>query len=198
MHISFDLDGTIIDSLDSVKNSFRIALEINQVETKKEILVGPPLDSLVSTHVGDNAHLRMLVRNSFIKEYDENFAITAHLYSGIECVLRSLVKNNNVISLVTNKRKVPTYKILKQLNLIDIFDIVICSDEYEYGSSKSERLLNIRVKDTENIYIGDTQADYIAAAKANYKFLGVTWGYGNISNSAMISNPHEIEKYING
>jgi len=198
MHISFDLDGTIIDSLDSVKHSFQKALIINQVETTKEIIVGPPLDSLVSTHVGDNAHLRRLVRNSFIKEYDENFAITANLYSGIECVLRSLIKNNNVISLVTNKRKVPTHKILKQLNLIDIFDLVICSDEYEFGSSKSERLLNIRLKDTENIYIGDTQEDCIAATKAHYKFLGVAWGYGNISTSAMINNPNEIEKCING
>ena len=198
MHISFDLDGTIIDSLDSVKNSFQRALKINHVETKKEIIVGPPLDSLVSTHVGDNAHLRRLVRNSFMKEYDENFAITAKLYSGVECVLRSFMKSNNVISLVTNKRRIPTHKILKQLNLIDIFDLVICSDEYEYGSSKSERLLNIRLKDTDNIYIGDTQEDCIAAKKAHYKFLGVAWGYGNISNSAMVRSPHEIEKYVNG
>ena len=198
MHISFDLDGTIIDSLESVKHSFQKALKINQVETKKEIIVGPPLDSLVATHVGDNAHLKRLVKNTFINEYDENFAITANLYPGVERILRSLMKNNNVISLVTNKRKAPTYKILKQLNLIDIFDLVVCSDDYDCGSSKSERLLHIRLKDTENIYIGDTQEDYISATKAHYKFLGVAWGYGNISNSTMMRNPHEIEKYING
>ena len=42
MHISFDLDGTIIDSLPSIKNSLEIALEINHVKTTNEIKVGPP------------------------------------------------------------------------------------------------------------------------------------------------------------
>jgi phosphoglycolate phosphatase-like HAD superfamily hydrolase len=198
MHISFDLDGTIIDSMESVKKSFKIALEINHLETKKEIKVGPPLDQLLVTHVGDDAKLKRLIRNSFIKVYDENLAITATLYNGIENVLRYLETCNNTISLVTNKRKYPTYQILRQYNLTELFDIIICSDESNYGSTKLERLLNIRIKDKKNIYIGDTHSDYLAATEANYHFLSATWGYDNLNKGVTLNRPQEILEYIYG
>ena len=67
--------------------------------------LGLPLDQLLAMHVGDNVNLRRLVKNSFIEVYDNNLAITATLYAGIERVLKNLVNQNNIISLVTNKRK---------------------------------------------------------------------------------------------
>ena len=198
MHISFDLDGTIIDSLESIKNSFQIALEKNEVEIKKEIIIYSPLDHLLTTHLGDEENLKKLVKNSFIKEYDENFATTAIFYSGIERVLRNLKKSDNIISLVTNKRKVPTFKILGKYNAIDLFDIIVCSDEFDFGTTKFERLHSLRVKDRKNFYIGDTQADCVAATKANYRFLGAGWGYDDLTNCIIMNKPQEILENING
>ena len=149
-------------------------------------------------HVGDNINLRRLVKNSFIEVYDNNLAITATLYAGIERVLKNLVNQNNIISLVTNKRKIPTYKILRQYNLTELFDVIICSDEHDYGSTKLDRLRNIRISDKENIYIGDTHFDYEAAIEANYRFLFASWGYDNLAECEIINNPSEILKFIYG
>ena len=198
MHVSFDLDGTIIDSMESVKKSLKIALEINHVETRKEIKIGPPLDQLLVTHVGDDGELKRVIKNSFIETYDEKLAITATLYPGIKDVLKNLATDANIISLVTNKRKYPTYQILRQYNLTHLFDVIICSDEYNHGATKLERLLNIRVKGRENMYIGDTHSDYVAATGANYYFLSATWGYDNLKKGVILNRPQDILEYIHG
>ena len=198
MHVSFDLDGTIIDSMESVKKSFKIALEVNDVEIKKEIKIGPPLDELLVAHVGDDAELKRLIRNSFIRTYDEKLAITATLYPGIKDIILNLAMGDNIISLVTNKRKFPTYRILREYNLTHLFDVIICSDEYNHGATKVERLLTIRDKDRKNIYIGDTHSDYVAATEANYHFLSATWGYDSLNKGVILNRPQEILEYVYG
>ena len=77
--------------------------------------------------------------------------------------------------MLQTKEKIPTYKILRQHNLTELFDVIICSDEHDYGSTKLDRLRNIRISDKENIYIGDTHFDYEAAIEANYRFLFASW-----------------------
>jgi len=191
-HFSFDLDGTIIDSEQSVNWSINASLRDLGMDDRDIKVVGPSLDDLVySLGIGDLS-VQKKIKNGFIFHYDENYCLNTKLYPQIEQTLRALKHRDVYLSLVTNKRKIPTMKILKNFGIIELFSEICCIDAL---GGKSKILKSLSVPNVENYYIGDLKGDYFAAKDAGYKFLHASWGYGNVFGVSKLDSAEEILKF---
>lgn len=186
--IIFDLDGTLIDSQDSILNAIRITLNELGVEAQVPVakeLIGPPLIKTLAkiTAIKDSLVLNAIA-NKFKQHYDSVGCIEALAYSGIQYLLESLRSLDYVLYIATNKRSIPTNKILDHLSWASLFAVVYSIDmnSDKPFNSKGEMiaglLSNEYIDPKRALYIGDRDEDYWAAKENGLRCILVDWGYG--------------------
>lgn len=199
----FDLDGTIIDSAFAIRSSLEIALQKNNIKNFRDldsIEIGPPLRETVHSLVDDKTVDTILkVEADFKSIYDDRGFLNTVLYPGIFELLTYLKKNYVQLFLATNKRRLPTVKIIDHLNLTPFFSGIYCLDDLILRNPSKSDLLQFlldreRLSPENCLYIGDTSGDMVAADKALIEFIYVNWGYGRLENcgSKKISHPNEL------
>ena len=206
-HVIFDLDGTLINSSESILASISRAFdESNQVLryplTNK--VIGPPLKETLSYLSGtEDPSILKLLSDRFKKNYDEKGVLQTKVYPGISAMLSKLMRHNIYMYVVTNKRIVPTLKILDHLGWDQYFLSVFCIDSFdEFVKSKADLIkhtLEIYNIKNEVFYIGDTEEDMIASNSAKVPFVFVKWGYGSLAFSNQhfqVSKPEQILDFI--
>jgi len=187
-HLIFDLDGTLIDSSDSIKKSLIEACKINNIKPItpiSEIKIGPPLDEMIySISPYQDSSLVSLIKESFITLYDSKFCIECVIYPG---AINAIIKASEDVDLflVTNKRINPTLKILRHFNISEYFKAVIGCDTYESNGLSKGKAINRLVNEyalskTNCSYFGDTKGDEVACQEAGIDFFYVPWGYGDL------------------
>jgi phosphoglycolate phosphatase len=188
--VIFDLDGTLIDSQQSILNAIKIALNESGLQAKIPVtkeLIGPPLIDTLSriTAVKDRLILNA-VANRFKLHYDAVGYRDSVVYPGIHNLLESLHNQGYVLYVATNKRLIPTKKIIDYLSWGSLFSAIysIDSNEEKPFKNKSEMisaLLREKAIDIKSaIYIGDRVEDYEAAKFNGLPCILVDWGYGEI------------------
>ena len=202
-HIIFDLDGTLIDSSESILGSFASAFEDCNRELKyplTEEIIGPPLIETLSKLSGtkDPSVLGLLAQQ-FKKNYDEKGFLQTKVYPGISIMLGNLMRQDIYMYVVTNKRIVPTLKILHHLGWEHYFVNICCIVSFkELVKSKADlikHILEIHNIKNEVFYIGDTEEDMIASRNAKVPFVFVKWGYGSLmftDQHFQVSKPEQI------
>lgn len=183
--IVFDLDGTMFDTRLGILSSLHHAFTgyIEDLSVLQDLLIGPPLQTLVQ-NVAPNLSKRCQdeVVELFKQHYDnigwKNFCD----YEGLTECLLVLRENQKRLFLATNKRETVTINILREFDVFDAFEGIVCSDSVEgKQKSKSEMIaslieqFDISARDT--VYVGDTVSDFYAANENNIEFIGVMWGY---------------------
>lgn len=197
--IIFDLDGTLIDSQESILNAIRIALNESALEAKIPLtkeLIGPPLIDTLSkiTAVEDRVILNAVV-NKFKLHYDAVGYRDSVVYPGIHNLLESLHNQGYVLYVATNKRLIPTIKIINHLSWGALFSAIygIDSNAEKPFKSKGETissLLGDELIDLKSaVYVGDRVEDYEAAKFNGLPCILVDWGYGDI-RSKHIDDQH--------
>lgn len=185
MNIIFDLDGTLIDSSKGILSALEMAFEACNIKPKQiltEQLIGPPLSKLLPLLLDDEnlSHVEPLAI-AFKERYDNEGYKTLSVFSGVETILATLSEQGHVLYIATNKRSVPTQKIIKHLAWNDYFHEIYALDSFSGLASKQyliERIIelhNIAKQDT--IYIGDTVADFQAAKANELLYIMALWGY---------------------
>jgi phosphoglycolate phosphatase len=190
LKLVFDLDGTLIDS------SFGIIEVIRKVLEKENIIpackisssfIGPPLRTTLSKLSGikNEVLLDKLLQN-FKDEYDSSGYKLSEAYPGISEMLYRFKQLGIEIHIATNKRLIPTNKILDYLGWNLMFKSVFAIDckvpPYENKTMMLEDLVKTNKLNIQNmVYIGDTKDDAIAAASCGMKFILAKWGYGDFS-----------------
>ena len=180
--VSFDLDGTIIDSQLSVQNAMFEALA--QIDKSIDFVPsnGESLDKLL-TKIGLTEQKQYnLVKEKFINLYDSKYCLDTSVYPGIFDLLQRLRQDGFVLNLITNKRQQPTKKIIEYFALQSLFENICCIDTLIDCDTKKKMLDKYLCENSMNIYIGDLYQDYLAAKTSGYKFYHVDWGYGSQSD----------------
>ncbi len=176
--ILFDLDGTLIDSKNSILRTLETSLAKNSIfleEPINESVIGMPLDSTIRSIVGDVSQSKIKkIITSFIDEYDESGWKKCRLYPGVRSLIESLI--NKDIYIVTNKRKAPTLLILNKLSMSHLFKKVYSIDSFKKKiTSKKELLAKVlreeKIKKEKSLYVGDTDFDQEASKKNGIDFL---------------------------
>ncbi|MBE6130200.1 MAG: HAD family hydrolase [Erysipelotrichaceae bacterium] len=208
--VIFDLDGTILNTLDDLYYSTNYALvkyNLNK-RTYEEIrcFVGNGVKVLIEKAVGENhQHLVDNVILEFKNHYKEHSLDHIKEYDGIKEVLIELKRKGLKLAVVTNKFNQAAQDIInKYFN--GIFDIVL-GETKELNRKPHPDMCNyvlqkLKVSSTEALYVGDSDVDIMTAKNANLKCISCSWGFRTkdelFSSGAniIIDNPFDIIKYL--
>lgn len=186
-HILFDFDGTLVDSAPAILNCFERVLQAHGLDACRGIdasLIGPPLRQTLETLSGqsDPAVLDALGA-SFKDIYDTEACLHTPAYAACQDVLEQLRALGFTLAIATNKRLLPTRRIIAALGWEALFAKVFASDSQPQRYTDKSGMIAALLHDFEiapeaALYVGDTEADGRAAAANDVAFWPVAWGYG--------------------
>ena len=205
--VIFDLDGTLTDTLEDLKNSVNFAMrEFGFPErTTDEVrsFVGNGVKRLIDLSVPENTSEEVSAEclSVFKSFYKDNSLVSTKPYDGIIPMLEKLKKDGVKTAVVTNKMHEAAVDIVNLFfgELIDVaigqIDGVAQKPQPDGIYSALEKL---GVSKEKSIYVGDSEVDCITAKNAGIPCIGVTWGFRDreilVGNGAdfIINFPEEI------
>ena len=189
LHICFDLDGVLINSLNVMKISWSEVQKvhgINQPFTSYKSYIGIPFhDILHRLGVPKRSHADIK------KTYDKTsleYAGEVQLFEGVREVLESLKKQNLILSILTSKTRSRTHNILRAKGIISFFDYIVCPEDLPTGEAKpSPKALSHvielgAINSSQTLFLGDMHSDLLCAAGANVDYCHCQYGYEPISD----------------
>jgi len=188
-HICFDLDGTLVNSFDTILNS--------TIKTLKQLNIGNSLrESDLRIRIGHHfsdifKELKIDVADieHFISIYKENyfdFIDQSELYPFVKETLTELKQNNFFISLLTTKGQDQAEKIIEHFKISEFFDLIMGRRIDMPVKPNPEPLIEIckslKVKTEETLIAGDTELDILCGKRAGTFTCAVTYGYREKGN----------------
>jgi pyrophosphatase PpaX len=179
--VVFDLDGTIVDSVELIVQSFQhAAREVLGREMSRDdsiANVGRPLrEQMVMISPEHADELVAVYREWNHREHDRMLK----LYDGILQLLHSLQTSGVKLGLVTSKSRYTTQMAFDLTGIECYFDATICADESPRNKPSPDPILlclqRLEVEVDEAAYVGDSPADMQAARAAGVEAVAVTWG----------------------
>lgn len=189
-HILFDFDGTLVDSAPAILNCFERVLAAHDLKACRSIdssLIGPPLRQTLELLSGKNEpEVLDALAASFKEIYDTEACLQTPAYPDCHQVLQQLLEQGFTLAIATNKRLLPTQRIIAALGWQDLFAKVFASDSApeRYGDKTgmiAALLEDFDIEPSAALYIGDTQGDGRASTANGVEFWPVAWGYGVFS-----------------
>jgi pyrophosphatase PpaX len=179
--VVFDLDGTIVDSVELIVVSFQHAIrEVLGREISREesiAYVGRPLREQMTIFSPEHAdELVDSYREFNHREHDRMLK----LYDGILHLLNGLQKAGVKVGLVTSKSRHTTQMAFDLTGIESYFDATICADESPKNKPSPDPILacleELGIPPGDAAYVGDSPADIQAARAAGVEPIAVTWG----------------------
>jgi len=210
--VIFDLDGTLVNSLEDLADSMNIVLKSYNYPTHNyeqyKNFIGGGIKNLVSKSLPQKQNDEKLINSCFhkmLEVYSSNCTNKTKPYEGIIELLDNLISRNIKLSVLSNKSDAFTKKIAATL-FPNYFDPVIGLSIEKLKKPNPfvalEISKNLGIKSKELIYIGDTGIDMQTANNANMFAVGVLWGFRTeeelISNGAkyLLRKPLDLIKIL--
>jgi len=186
-HIIFDLDGTLTDNTQGIRNSLKFALKQMQIDGfKEEVLehfIGPPLQWGFSNLFGLNERNTNLAVEYFREYYSENGWHENEPYPGIHELLEDLSVAGVEMYIATSKLEKYAKKIIEYFEF-DKYIIQLKGADYSgKKASKSDIIFNVLADNQinpakETIMVGDTVFDIKGGKENGLSTLAVNYGFG--------------------
>lgn len=189
-HIILDLDGTITDSEEGITKSVEYALNKFGIavsdRTKLTSFIGPPLLDGFQTLYKFSLSDALIARKYYRDYYKEKGVFECELYEGIPDLLKTLKDSSKKIYLATSKPHIYAKMILEHYNIDSYFDKIYGAEAEEKFHDKAEYIEDIIQGNpgeqlSSFVMIGDRMYDIIAAKKNKIDSIGVTFGFGTLS-----------------
>ncbi|ADH98611.1 pyrophosphatase PpaX [Salisediminibacterium selenitireducens] len=179
--ILFDLDGTLINTIDLIIASFEHTLKVYFPErdySRDEVVsfIGPPLSETFG-------RLNPGQVEEMIQEY-RRFNHTNHddlvtEYAGVIETLESLKKEGYKMGIVTSKRRDTALRGIELMNLGSFFPVIVSLDEvtkYKPDAQPVERALEgLGSEADQAVMVGDSEHDILSGKNAGTWTAGVSW-----------------------
>jgi phosphoglycolate phosphatase len=200
--VLFDMDGTLVNSVDDVADSMNLVLASNNllIHPTSEYIqwIGDGMENLVISALPANYR-----DDSFVKKcvaemktnYDKMWMNKTHLYAGIAELLSALREFKIKLAVLSNKPHRFTQIIADKLLAEWNFDVVMGLNEgiprKPDPTSALEIANQMNLNPKHFLYVGDTATDIQTAINAGMYPVGVSWGYRS-TNSLIESGAKEI------
>ncbi len=207
--ILFDLDGTLTDSGEGIINCAILALEHFGLpipsREQLRVFVGPPLHQSFIDHgvPADRAEEAVAVYRS---RYIPIGKFENVPYPGIQELLEKLKSDGHQLFVATSKPEEMSIDILEHFDLAKYFD-QICGSTMDTSRTNKEAVIAYLLEcshHTQNmVMVGDTKFDVIGARSHGIPTIGVSWGYGSVSEMkeagavAIVDTCEELYSLIN-
>ncbi|HJL17071.1 MAG TPA: HAD-IA family hydrolase [Sandaracinaceae bacterium LLY-WYZ-13_1] len=183
--VLFDLDGTLLDSVALILESYRHTLAAHGLapRSREEILegLGTPLEAqlgrwapadrieaLIDTYVEHN----LRVHDELVRPFE-----------GVNAIVHALREAGTPLAIVTSKRRRGTTQGLAALGLSDAFDTWVCADDVARPKPHPEpverALAVLGVGPERAVFVGDATHDVHAGRAAGVRTVAVLWGSGS-------------------
>ncbi len=187
----FDLDGTISASAQGIKYCLMKTLDTLGIEhpdlSDYSKYIGPPLLYTFQNLCGLTPDKAQQAVEIYVKLYDEEGLRQNKLFDGIDTVLKTLKENGVRLAVCSSKHEAIATQVVELLGVYDYFDKV-CGSTIDGTRKEKEELIPYALSklsakgDERVVMIGDTKFDCKGAVHCGVDFIGVTYGYGTLSD----------------
>ncbi|MCW3975278.1 MAG: HAD family hydrolase, partial [Candidatus Bathyarchaeota archaeon] len=196
--ILLDMDGTIVDSMQELRNNFISILRNEGIEISKKIedKVGDNLTEIMNVDSNGFTEFMLvwnvlkLIESSFLKRIKLVFvayrklkkvANSAPLIDGVEDAVESFKAKKNIkIAIVTTRSKRDVISRLEKTSFENCIDLVITREDVKKPKPSPDQILlateRLGIPSSRCIMIGDSPTDIEAAKKAGVTSIGVASG----------------------
>jgi phosphoglycolate phosphatase len=209
--VIFDLDGTLVDSLEDLADATNYALKFfgqpgHSTEAIKQ-MVGEGTNTLISKALaGDKQELIGQVLAKMREKYDKICLNKSRPYKGLLEVVTELAKRQIKLAVLTNKDEKMSQKIVSHF-FDGYFQIVKGTTQAVPVKPEPAAALQILekldVRPQEAIFVGDSNIDIQTAKAANIKAVSVSWGFRSrkelfeAGTDVIIDYPYQLLELFN-
>ncbi|MBQ1802034.1 HAD family hydrolase [Lachnobacterium bovis] len=184
--IIFDLDGTLLDTLEDLKNATNAALEYSNmpIRTLDEVrrFVGNGVRKLMERAVPNGCdNPKFEETYTYFREYYEKHCKeNTKAYDGIYDLFEELKKQGYEIAIVSNKMD-EAVKILNKDYFSEYVSVAIGENvkvaKKPAPDTVNKALEELNFSNEEAIYVGDSEVDIQTAQNAKMPCVSVKWGF---------------------
>ena len=209
--ILFDLDGTLLDTLDDLHNSVNHTLSAFgfPLRTKEEtrLAVGNGVGHLITRSVPNGQENPKFAEAlaAFREYYAQNNRVLTRPYEGIPEVLAALREKGIRVGVVSNKFD-SAVKALCADYFGDLVEVAVGERDGVRRKPHPDSLLAamdfLSVRANECLYVGDSETDVESAKNAAIPCLSVLWGFRDKKTllqagaTDLIQKPQEILSFL--
>ena len=181
--VLFDLDGTLIDSIDLILGSMRYAFAKCRaaMPTDAEWLtgVGTPLRTMFQRYAADDDAIDDLIA-AYREHQFANHDDLVRCYDGVPNTVAVLARNGHPLAVVTSKTESLARRGLEHVGIMEHFATIIGCDTCERHKPHPEPVLTalerLGYEPTEALFIGDSVHDIEAGNAAGVLTVAALWG----------------------
>lgn len=211
--VIFDLDGTLLDTLDDLTNSVNEALRLENfsLRSKEEVrsFIGNGAQSLLKRALPEAYKNDEIIKQKMLAHFTKHYKVhnndLTKPYYGILDMLDTLSLSSYRLAILSNKPHEALVYLCEQ-HFQGRFEKVYGAREGVAKKPSKEPLLNLisemELQPEQVLYIGDSEVDIETAKSAKVKVLAVTWGFRNKdflmkkNPDSIVDHPDEIVAYV--
>lgn len=212
--IIFDLDGTLLDTLEDLSNAANRVLERNGFPTHDmnayRYMVGDGAVVLMRRALPEERRNDVTIQGcveGFRTEYERGWKTKTRPYDGVAEMLDALTAHGMKMTVLSNKPDDFTRRCVAEYLSQWTFDLVLGQRDSvplkpdPSGAMEISRSLNI--PPSQFVYLGDTAIDMKTAVAAGMYPVGALWGFRSgqelLENGArlLIKTPPELLRLLN-
>ena len=207
--VIFDLDGTLLDTLQDLFNTLNSVLSRYRYPTHTldecRFLVGHGMRELVRKGIPEEARndktIDLLLKD-LITEYADNWNVNSRPYPGISKLLDTITERKIKMAILSNKADHFTRLCAESLLGKWSFDVVmgqqsgIAPKPDPRGALQVAKMLG--EEPSRILYVGDSGVDMLTASRAGMYPLGALWGFRpetellEFGAKAVVEHPEDI------
>jgi pyrophosphatase PpaX len=181
--VLFDLDGTLIDSIDLIVNSARHAFEKcgHPMPTREEWIadLGLPLRTMFGRFIADETKMEELVAG--YREYQlANHDRLVRPYEEVTSTLEALHERGYDLAVVTSKSEPLAKRGLAHVGLEGFFDVIVglesCTRHKPDPEPVRTALDRLSIDPGAAAFVGDSPHDMVAGRAAGVSTVAALWG----------------------
>ena len=192
--VIFDLDGTILNTIDELADSANHVLLAHGYPThpteRYKTFVGNGIPKLVENMLPANFSPDEFERvlDDFQRYYDLHKEDKTAPYTGIPEMLRELRRNGLKICVLSNKQHDLSVQIVTHYFGNDVFEVIQGKCE-KFPTKPNPASCNyvvsqLNIDKREILYVGDSNVDMQTGSNAGLKKCGVSWGFRSVEELA--------------
>lgn len=184
--VIFDLDGTLLDTLDDLCNSVNYSLRTNNFPERSlaevRTFVGNGIRLLIERSVPEGTSKELIDKTfeCFKTYYAVHCNDKTKTYPSVMDMLKELKKNGYKIAVLSNKAQYAVTK-LCDIYFNNLLDDAVGARENVAKKPSPDALYicaeNNNINLNNVIYVGDSDVDVATANNAGVKGIAVTWGF---------------------
>ena len=199
----FDLDGTIIDSIELILRSYRHTMALHRSDEPMppdDMWIqglGTPLWAQFGQITDDKEEIERMVQTYRTYNLTHHDALVKP-YEGVVYEIRRMKEAGKRLGVVTSKLRDGAMRGLRVSALDDVFDIVIGCDDVTNSKPHPEPVLKavdkLGVKKGETTFVGDSRHDMESGRAAGVTTAAVLWGPFDRAHLEDLSPDYWLEK----